>query len=75
MKTVYIAFEANPGNEYAYHAGALHPVPGQSVVILVGKEPDKRKKLVQCVRTSDEVDPRSTATIFGIVQEQPQEQK
>lgn len=69
MKTCYVIFKANPDQLYAYHSGALEPEINQLVVVLVGK--DKSHKIVQCVKTSDEVDPKATAQIFGLVQEQP----
>lgn len=69
MKTCYVIFDPNPFKLYAYHTGALSPREDQMVVVIVGKE--KRRKLVQCVKTSDEVDPLATSTIFGIVEEQP----
>lgn len=69
MKTCYVIFDPDPKKLYAYHTGALSPREDQMVVILVGK--DSRRKLVQCVKTSDEVDPLATSTIFGIVEEQP----
>lgn len=71
MKVCYIEFEANLTQKYAYLCGNLSPSVGQWVVILVGKEPDKRKKIVRCVALG-EGDDKATAFIFGLIQEQPQ---
>lgn len=68
-KTCYVSFDADRTKSYAYHSGLLDPRPSQLVVVIVGAE--KRKKLVTCVDTSPEADPKSTSTIFGLVQEQP----
>lgn len=68
-RTCYVVFDPDPKKLYAYHCGNLTPKEDQMVVILVGK--DSRRKLVQCVKVTDEIDPLATSTIFGIVQEQP----
>jgi hypothetical protein len=65
----YVEFDAAVGKQYAYYCGALVPEVGKFVVILVGGDREK-KKIVKCVALGDS-DPKATATLFGIIQEQP----
>lgn len=65
----YIEFDAAIGKQYAYWVGSLEPKVGQFVVILVGGDRTK-KKIVKCVALGDS-DPKASATLFGLIQEQP----
>lgn len=62
----YASFVEN-GDRYAYHTGGLTVRPNQLMVVTLKTG---HHKLVRCVGIAD-VDNSATATIFGVVQEQP----
>lgn len=66
-----VVFNADTNRPYDYLCGDLRPLPGDLIVVPVGK--DNSNKIVTCVRGAEDEQPRfALKTIVGIVIRQDQ---